>query len=508
MMWKTLLAALTALLLLCPPAHAQQDKSSLNSEVDTYFPDNTVGAITPGKLRTVFKDVIASYVDWLTCTGTGGVVYWSAGTPTCLAPGTTGQVMTMSGTTPSWASFASNLVAGTGITITGTSPATISLTNQITAGGPVGSATTTPVITYNAQGQLTAVSSVTTAPPFSNVTGQIALSQLPTIANNTVLGNVSGGASTPTALTSTQITTLCNLATTSLPGCVPAWPNNTTTFFRGDGTYAAVAFSGLTGSLSCAQLPTFTGDVTNSSCALTIGAGKVTNSMLASVTGPVIKGKATSGAGAPTDISVTALAQSLAPDATNDMLLIWDSVANDYKKINPATIASASVAGVSSIAGNTGAFTLSTGITNSTNDIRLDKATAANTWAATSNKALTADVVFNGAGAYQSPTGCGTATITPNFDAGFNFDCTLVTATNFTLANPSGTVKPGQMGCMYFQQPASGTAVTITFGSNWYTSGGVSGKTLTATLGAVDRLCYSVRNSSFIDFTLANNITH
>lgn len=40
--------------------------------------------------------------------------------------------------------------------------------------------------------------------------------------------------------TNTQLTALINPATTALSGALPAWPNNTTTFFRGDGTYTAL----------------------------------------------------------------------------------------------------------------------------------------------------------------------------------------------------------------------------------------------------------------------------
>jgi hypothetical protein len=69
------------------------------------------------------------------------------------------------------------LTQGTGVTISGTPKATIGLTNQITAGGPSGSATQTPVLTYNAQGQLTVVSLATIAPPFSAVTGIAAIAQ-------------------------------------------------------------------------------------------------------------------------------------------------------------------------------------------------------------------------------------------------------------------------------------------------------------------------------------------
>lgn len=52
-----------------------------------------------------------------------------------------------------------SIATGTGLTGgTITSTGTIGMANQITAGGPKGSSTTVPVITYNAQGQLTTVS--------------------------------------------------------------------------------------------------------------------------------------------------------------------------------------------------------------------------------------------------------------------------------------------------------------------------------------------------------------
>src|SRR5215475_6663098 len=58
------------------------------------------------------------------------------------------------------------ITGGTGITVTGTAPSpTVGLTNTITAGGPTGSATAVPVITYNAQGQLTAVTTATISIP-------------------------------------------------------------------------------------------------------------------------------------------------------------------------------------------------------------------------------------------------------------------------------------------------------------------------------------------------------
>lgn len=77
------------------------------------------------------------------------------------------------------------LTAGTGLSISGTPKATIGIANQLTAAGPLGSATQTPIITYNAQGQLTVVTLATIAPPFSAITGSLACSQHPALTGDT-----------------------------------------------------------------------------------------------------------------------------------------------------------------------------------------------------------------------------------------------------------------------------------------------------------------------------------
>lgn len=55
---------------------------------------------------------------------------------------------------------------------------------------------------------------------------------------NTVKGSIAGG--TPVDLTQAQLTSLCNVVTSGLSGCIPAFPNSQSVFFRGDGTYAAL----------------------------------------------------------------------------------------------------------------------------------------------------------------------------------------------------------------------------------------------------------------------------
>jgi len=70
------------------------------------------------------------------------------------------------------------------------------------------------------------------------------------IADQTVLGNVSGGTATPIALTKTQLTTLVNVFTSGLSGAVPASGGGTTNFLRADGTFAAPSGSSGSGLIS------------------------------------------------------------------------------------------------------------------------------------------------------------------------------------------------------------------------------------------------------------------
>jgi hypothetical protein len=67
----------------------------------------------------------------------------------------------------------------------------------------------------------------------------VSLTSLATVANNTVIGNVSGSTAAPIALSNTQATTLINPFTSSLSGAVPASGGGTTNFLRADGTFAS-----------------------------------------------------------------------------------------------------------------------------------------------------------------------------------------------------------------------------------------------------------------------------
>lgn len=66
-------------------------------------------------------------------------------------------------------------------------------------------------------------------------------------------------------ITNTALTALINPATASLKGALPAWPGNTTTYFRGDGTYVTLNCAALTTPcLTANQTITLSGDVIGS----------------------------------------------------------------------------------------------------------------------------------------------------------------------------------------------------------------------------------------------------
>jgi hypothetical protein len=60
---KRFLAVLACVLALSAHAYAQKTKGALTTEVNTNWPDNTTGAITPALLRATVLDIINSYLD-------------------------------------------------------------------------------------------------------------------------------------------------------------------------------------------------------------------------------------------------------------------------------------------------------------------------------------------------------------------------------------------------------------------------------------------------------------
>jgi hypothetical protein len=117
---------------------------------------------------------------------------------------------------------------------------------------------------------------------FGLLTNPLTFAQFPAIGANTVIGSIAGGA--PIALTSPQLTAMINLATATLPGAVPAFPNNTTTFLRGDLTYATLNLGAIGGfgtgiatalgvNIGTAGAPVINGGALGTPSSGTVGAG-------------------------------------------------------------------------------------------------------------------------------------------------------------------------------------------------------------------------------------------
>lgn len=211
--------------------------------------------------------------DGTTITISGGVISASGASASTITPGTT----TVSGATAPCA-----ITNSTSTTMAcealGTGSGNIVQGGTITAGGPTGSATVAPIITYNAAGQLTTVSSATITPAIGSITGlgsnvatalavnvgsngafvvfngalgtptsgtlssltsaALPLSGLATQATNTVVVNATSGTASPTA----QSVSSCSAAADAL-----IWTTNTGFGCNTSITANAVAVGGITG---------------------------------------------------------------------------------------------------------------------------------------------------------------------------------------------------------------------------------------------------------------------
>lgn len=228
-----------------------------------------------------------------------------------------------------------------------------------------------------------------------------------------------------------------------------------------------------------------------------IATNTITNSNLAQIGAATIKGNPTASTANEKEFTLGSLTQTISPGST-DWMLIYDNASGTFKKINASSIASSSVAGVSSIAGNTGAFTLSTGITNSGNDIRADIASAAQFESGTASKMLDANVVF-------------TSETTTTYAATTNFDFNTFINTKVTLTNnitlTCSNIKAGQAGQIRLIQDSTGTRViTPNSISGWcsqFKFAGASVPTLTTSASAVDILNYSCPTTTYCQVGLA-----
>lgn len=166
--------------------------------------------------------------------------------------------------------------------------------------------------------------------------GAVTLAKLATIATASIMGRATAGAGVPEVLTAAQTKTVLAITSTDVSGLGSF----------ATGTNAA----NLTGSLSAAQMPALTGDVTTSAGAVatTLGANVVTNAKAAQAPANTIKGNATGATANVADLTTlpTAVMPALTGDVTSSAGSLTTTIgANKVTLAQMAQMATASFLG-------------------------------------------------------------------------------------------------------------------------------------------------------------------
>lgn len=187
------------------------------------------------------------------------------------------------------------------------------------------------------------------------------------IADQTVLGNVSGGTTFPIALSKTQLTTLVNAFSSSLSGAAPASGGGTANFLRADGSWAVPpgATSGTVTSVSVVSANGFAGTVATATTTPAITLSTSISGIL-SGNGTAISAASTTGSGsvvlatAPTMTSPVVGTQSQGDASTKaaSTAYVDTAIANALAGVNPAV----AVQAATTAAGDTSGFTYNNGV--------------------------------------------------------------------------------------------------------------------------------------------------
>jgi hypothetical protein len=540
-----------ALMLACVvPSGAQDTKAALTTSIATNFPDNTVGAITPLKLRTVMLDVVNSYQQYTSVNAQTGTTYTVLSTDY-------GKLITYSNAAP--------------VAVTLPAASTLSIFNVYMSNLGAGLVTITPTSgTINGAASASLVqnqsfwliSDGTNWQLFrgfgsgvvnSGTAGRLAYypstgAAVSDIGSNGSLGQIlqsAGGSSAPTWSTATFPGTATGTGTilrangTNWVASTATWPD---TVAQGDLLYGSAlnTVSGLTKDTNATRYLSNTG-ASNAPAWAQVALGTGVSGQLPIANGGTGQATATAGFDAlaptttrgdliyrgasnnvrlgigsannilatngtdPSWFTLTSLVDTLTSCSTQGALAYRNATTwvcltpgtsgqvlqSGGAGANPSWLTVTGTGTVTSVTCNGG---LTGGTFTTTGTCAVDIATNSNIWSATASKPIDAAGAASGLG-LTSLTDA--ATVAVDMSTGVNFTVTL--GGNRTLGNPSNT-QTGRCGIIYVVQDGTGSR-TLAYSSNWKFAGGTA-PTLTTTASAVDFLSYCVRSSTFIAASL------
>lgn len=323
------------------------------------------------------------------------------------------------------------------------------------------------------------------------VTGALPLANLATIANNSVLSNISGGAAVPAANTLTAIidSTISSTQGSILYRNASDWvalgPGTAGYALRTAGAAANPAWAdiGLVNSGTANQLAYYagTGTALSGNANATISSGALTLGQAGSVLGSVVFSGNTSGTVTvkPPAAAGTTTFQLPGSNGTSGYVLQTDG-AGVTSWVNPSSGGT-----VTSVTCGTG---LTGGAITTSGTCAVDKATAANLEAGTSDKVLTADNIYDSE-----------VTITYAASQTFDFNTFLngrVTLTGDITSLTCSNIKASQSGTITLVQDGTGSHTMVAGWCSQFRWSNGSRGVLSTAANAIDALFYTCISTS------------
>ena len=303
----------------------------------------------------------------------------------------------------------------------------------------------------------------------------VTLAKMADLANNRVLGNVSGGAAAPAALTATQLTTLVNAFTTSLSGAAPASGGGSTNYLRADGTWAEPpgTVTGLSSTLTNAHI--YVGNGSNVATDVAVS-GDITLANTGAVTVTKINGSAPAASATTDALNATNISSGTLAAARLPSTAVQEDTSNTYTGTNTQDFSASTQTLVPPLKGLSGSPT--------TGEVAIDGADIvyrSNEGSPTNRKALRTDLT-----SAQFFVGNGSNVATGVAMSG---DATLANTGAVTLANTA--VTPGSYTAVDITVDAKGRITAAANGS-----GGGSG---TVNTGADTHLAVYAGTGTTVD---------